>query len=1596
MAKGDFIYKVSAEADLGNLQSEVAKINSALAAARGSVSAFKAEFERDAKGEAEYRIVVSSQYDASGSKVAKAEIKELSKEYQGLYNKIRQIESEPQKGSLTSLRQQVNEAKKARDAIAKYGSAIDGIGNKIQALDGKWVAQNQRVRDLQKQLDLAGASNLWERLSAEYNLGSFAKAGQQISNFVNIFQSVSIIAGQVTGAINNVVNALGGLQTFTLAFEAVGAGAGAANLALAESTRIASGLGTDIKTVRESFQQLSPVILKSGGSIADVSGVVETLSSRFAAYGISGDRARRVTNGVIQAFAKGKLMAEELTQQISEADPAFKTDLAGAMKVTVAGLEELVQAGKVTSAVFLKALLEIGKSDLLFGRLGISAIDAANSLATAGTTVDQVRAKLGTIGQLSLERFAKSVEPVVFAFIKLGAIVTDAFDRISRLQGLDSIGNIIGDLAGAFVRITDAVLRFAEAGLSVLGVVAKFVNVLTSIPGVTDIIALAIASKLIAPLAGLKAAFGASISSATNFGKTIRAVTTFTGLGEAIKGIGQQSVSAAVQIRKLGVEKSMLARKSAFATTNIERLEGKVQGYQKVVRGLQSIPDFGANPQAQASVDQYTKKIEKTKGAIGTLRQSLLGINSDQFRVSASLDALTNKKGLAAKASGVFRGALGAAGGAAKGLIVALGPLGIALAAFSVLTAAYQNANKNSNSILEQSQARVAALKLELDALNGTTASQEPRITGLALVWEKFSLVVSDVVDTLARLSSAIFGGGDAASSATKQTNPLVDALGRLAAGAAAGALAGGALGLAFAGIGAGPGAAIGALIGGLVGLAAGSDDAAVKSKKLGEALQATGSAVIGETNAIKALVTGLGGINEKDLDIKSTKTIAGFNQAQTALKLVEKTVDGVKLQQTALNNEAAKLAPGVGAAQAQYEKVKQAEEQLIKLQKQRAAAGFKAGEAPPGTSKLRKEIEEGEEALREQKRLLKEIADTDPNSKKYLELQTSLAQVNKTVKTSEAAYSSAKKEIDDFARANGLLTTEQQKTVPTIAGQNEKIKELQTTLQTSLNPKVTPQKWKELSGEIATATVELDALNDAITDSVGNELVYTIKTKIDSGEINNSVQNAQRLVQALEQRATVLGVTSPALAGVIRELEAARSAADTLNGKQAEIRVNILEQKGANSTIATLSEISRYIDALEQRKISLPINSSEISGVIENQNQAKLLQDAGSKSSGELRRIIQTDYWQQELQGLQASNTAQKEASSARLAELQEQLSRVKEVADARIKAISQAGAAEKRLAEINRQELQEQASKGGTEKERVSARAQLERLDKEKEIAAIQEQTAREEKAIQAQIKAEQKAAQEEEKVFRAAQLAIQQELLKLAREEVQAKIDAAKAVLEARAKAGEVGGELGTAVTNSNLLKNSLEAGATAAGKIQSSITSLDGKTITINIKTAGAPGLWTGGPASPGTTYRVNELGKEGFLSNSGRLTDINRPRNALWSPPTSGTVIPAHMMRSIDVPKTGINVAKSKVSRVASSMHSAGGSNALVRELRRITASNQGGELKNEIATTHAAQTMEIGRLTRAVRELVDKDWNVNVKVRNNSGAAYMNALNRLS
>jgi tape measure domain-containing protein len=66
---------------------------------------------------------------------------------------------------------------------------------------------------------------------------------------------------------------------------------------------------------------------------------------------------------------------------------------------------------------------------------------------------------------------------------------------------------------------------------------------------------------------------------------------------------------------------------------------------------------------------------------------------------------------------------------------------------------------------------------------------------------------------------------------------------------------------------------------------------------------------------------------------------------------------------------------------------------------------------------------------------------------------------------------------------------------------------------------------------------------------------------------------------------------------------------------------------------------------------------------------------------------------------------------------------------------------------------------------------------------------------------------------------------------------------------------------------------------------------------------------GGPVTGGTSYTVNELGKEAFLSAQGRLSMIDAPSWGSWTAPGKGTVIPAHLASQLNIPTGGINLNK---------------------------------------------------------------------------------------
>ncbi len=1483
MAK-DFIYEVTGKADFGDLQSEVAKINAALAAAKGNINAFKQEIEKNSKGQSEYKIVIRSEYDASGSKVAKASLQEVSKEYQGLLNAIRKIENEPQKGSLTSLRQQVNNAKQARDAVSKYGTSFDGISGKIGSINGAWTVQNDKVRAFQKELNIASASNIWQRLTAEYNLQGLVNAGQQISEFVNIFQSLSIVIGQITGGVNNLINSLAKLQEFSLAFEAIGAGPAGAALALGKSSEIALELGAGLKGVRDSFQQLSPVILNTGGNINDVSNVVEALSSRFAAFGISGDRARRVTNGIIQAFSKGKLQAEEFTQQIAEADPAFGTDFANALNITTAELQSLIKAGEITSDVILETLPKLSKASLFYGKLGDSAVDAAQSIKKFNIPITIAQNKIQSLSQLNLEAFARSLDPIIGVFIGIGAAIVDLTTDILKLESLKTITAVLAGIGEAAGTTISGFLALVKAALAVIEPIAALANAILSIPGAAQTLGFALVGNLVKSLATVRTSFLNSSLAANGFGRVIGKVTDFGAFSTGIKNLVSGNAGAQQALAKTSTSMRTLSNASQFAQGRVAAINREIKSLetvQKSIEGKQLTLGTGAVAAQTASLQkQITKLTEESiryTRVLPVIESKLASATGSFNTLSGAVGTKTTllgRLGAVGTAAGrAIAGGFGFAVSTAKGFLAALGPLGVALAAIAVLQAAYSTATRESAQEIEKTKTAVAAYGALVEDITGQKP-ESPKLSGLERVWVAFSLKVADAIDSIKNPLDR--SAGEVKEWADLVPTYIKNAANRLQVLPVFKGIFG-TLGVIF-------------------------DNSALETALFARGFTETINGIGEETGGIRKATQALRGmIATNDGTVESQARLSA--KFKTTKALVDSTAD-------------------------RYDKAK-------------------------------KRLENFKESL-----------NGSPTEEQSAALKVLQSELNKAAKDSAVATS----EFTQLGKASGLSAQAITDLLTSIGGLSEKLKELRAKLE---NAEGGSDQFRRLAVDVAATEAALEQVIALAKDPIQLSLDIPFRQKEISKQIEQLIEKRDKLLEDSEDIA--LTVDSKEFIGLeeqIKKLGADLSNLGLLDTK-IKVTLELLDQK--------------FKTDLEAIKADKALTNIKLSTTIDQPALRQVLTDLATFQNG-----IQDLFRQQKA--LATQRAGETPGSSAAL-----EIARQEAVLAKQIEASVKKGAAELRdsAASLVQQLIDARNSlvnlKLGNlqflplqqQREAVAQlNAEVQKIAVNRGIKAVfqgtPEQILKSKQAFVAfytELDKGEKKVQDTEEALALTQK-IAQRLADSGVAGVFETIDKSISTLASSTAEG---------ATNAKKIADQLLSASEQATNITNALTSLDGKTISVNVNYVGQPGLWTGGPTVGGQTYRIKELGKEGFLSSSGDLSAINKPRNALWKAPGRGMVIPAHIMSTLDVP-TG------RVSTGVRPSVAGSGSNGLTKIARAIQAAlsqtNKPDTGLQEMAAVQAHQAIQIGKLSRAVTKLADKDWNVNVGVRNTGSTAYLDALNR--
>jgi tape measure domain-containing protein len=402
--------------------------------------------------------------------------------------KLREKETKAMPGSLTSLRQQLNTQLKTRDALSQYVSVVENGVLKGKQLNGEWVTANQQVTAIRGALDQASGSGFFDKVATTFNESGIANFLRGVGNLVQGFQSLVIVFQQITASFDQFVNAQKKIQGLELTFKSIGQGATGGAEALKSAADISQNLGVSLDTTLNGFKQLTPVVLNSGGTMNDVSKITEALSSRFVAFGKSADESKRIMNAVIQAFGKGKLASEELNQQIAEADPAFRTDLASAVGVSSSELELLVKNGKITAAMLIDILPKMGKTAEIFKLAGMSASEAAEALGkvdatgrSAAPTLEQISNKIATINQLTLISLSGEFDGLIKAIFQIQAAFADFFASVSKNDLLKGFADVLGDLAQGFANVISVTLTFIDVVASLFSGLGTIVSLISDV-----------------------------------------------------------------------------------------------------------------------------------------------------------------------------------------------------------------------------------------------------------------------------------------------------------------------------------------------------------------------------------------------------------------------------------------------------------------------------------------------------------------------------------------------------------------------------------------------------------------------------------------------------------------------------------------------------------------------------------------------------------------------------------------------------------------------------------------------------------------------------------------------------------------------------------------------------------------------------------------------------------------------------------------------------------------------------------------------------------------------------------------------------------
>lgn len=587
------------------------------------------------------KVNIDFRFSSSGDPI----VKELSdteaalKKTTSAYDKL----TGGQQKSIGRTKKIIQQFKAERDALAANSQEYKNAANTVKKFEGELRTlqgvQVGSINDLKQQrsalVDLKDSvkknSPEFKKLTTQIKQldDRLSQTTPKVKSFFSVLGKIAVAQAAfsaVTGAIRSAANALGAftartkeIEAFNLAIKNVGFSQAETNRIFQQAETTANRLGAPLQQVEQSYKRMIPALKAVGTSAGDSDKFIAAISARSQTLGLNTEQSGRLLEAFAQVLSKGKLQAEELNQQISELDGAFRTQFADALGVTSAALNELISDSKITADVFVKTVnkMQNGVDEL------------AKRVKNGTATIQQLQNAASNVETKNLEDIAKSIEPAIKAFLKIRLAVADFIKEFKKTETFDFLATTFNQIAKSAQTLVAATLALVLAFSQLLAPITGLLDFILSIDagfggliGVLTLVAAGFLAVKVAMVGLLLIAKLKALITATSVafkGLFLSAKQAAVGMNTATFStkkllVGLRALKSAVPFLAIAAGVGLIVnafRASAKAAAEVEKQYAS--SFDILREGLKSSSDEAKK--APVNIKKATKSVEEASNA---------------------------------------------------------------------------------------------------------------------------------------------------------------------------------------------------------------------------------------------------------------------------------------------------------------------------------------------------------------------------------------------------------------------------------------------------------------------------------------------------------------------------------------------------------------------------------------------------------------------------------------------------------------------------------------------------------------------------------------------------------------------------------------------------------------------------------------------------------------------------------------------------------------------------------------------------------------------------------------------------------------------